>query len=145
MSTYQSNYAGTGVGKRFGPLNPGGVGGEYKTFGGNREMIFEVTAGETASSSFTVPIFGNFRIETIYYEVETAFAASSTANLSVNGGAGLTTPIPLSTTGPITNVALTGLANTAVIANSTVVFSVNANAIASATGKARVYVQYKSI
>lgn len=146
MSTYATNPAGLGVGKRYGPLNVGGIGGEFNSFGANREIVFEIRAGETAAGlGYTLMLPANYRVETIYLEVETAFAASSTANISIGGGAALTTPIPLSSTSAITTVALTGLANTSSLTAQNIVFSANANAIASTTGSARVYVQFKAI
>jgi len=146
MSTYAANPAGLGVGKRYGPLGVGGIGGEYVTSGANREIIFEITAGETqAGLGFTLPLPANYRVETIYFEVETAFAASSTCNVAIGGGAALTTPISLATAVAITSVALTGLTNTSALTTQNIVFSVNANGIASTTGKARVYVQFKAV
>lgn len=146
MSKYAANPAGLGVGKRYGPLGVGGTGGEYNAFGANREIIFEVTAGETqAGLGFTLPLPAGYRVETIYYEVETAFAASSTCNVAIGGGVALTTPIPLATLAAITSVALTGLTNTSATTANNIVFTVNANGIASTTGKARVYVQYKAV
>jgi len=146
MSNYATNPAGLGVGKRYGPLNVGGIGGEMNSFGANREIVFELRAGETAAGlGFTLALPANFRVETIYYEVESAFAASSTCNIAIGGGAALTTPIPLSSAAAITSVALTGLTNTSSTTAMNIVFTANANAIASTTGSARVYVQFKAI
>lgn len=146
MSTYVANPAGLGVGKRYGPLNRGGVVGVYRGEGSTREFIFELGAGEPASGRvMTIPMVANYVITNIWVEVEEAFAASSTANLSVNGGAGLTTPISLATAVPLTSVALTGLANTSGTTDITIVLTANANALASSTGKARVLVVWKAI
>lgn len=146
MSTYAANPAGLGVGKRYGPLNVGGIGGEMKSLGANREIVFELRAGETqAGLGYTLPLPANFRVEAIYVEVETAFAASSTCNVAIGGGAALTTPVALSSASAITTVALTGLANTSSTTAMNIVFTANANAIASTTGSARLYVQYKAI
>lgn len=143
MSNYSTNPAGLGVGKRYGSLSTGGIAGEYEKDGANREIIFEIKAGETQAITLPLPAF--YRVETIYYEVETAFAASSTTNMAIGGGVALTTPIPLSTQAAITSVALTGLTNTSGVAATTIVFTNNANTIASTTGSARIYVQYKAI
>ncbi len=143
MSTYVANPAGIGVGKRYGPLNRGGVTGVYRGEGSNREFIFELGAGEPLTGKpVTIPVVAGYVIAAIWVEVETAFAASSTANLSINGGAGLTTPIALSAPLPLTSVALTGLANTSGTTDVNIVLTGNANAIASATGKARVLVPW---
>lgn len=146
MSTYSADPAGLGVGKRYGPLNRGGVVGVYRGDGSTREFIFELGAGEPLTGKVvTIPLVANYLITAIYVEVETAFAASSTANLSINAGAGLTTPISLATAVPLTSVALTGLANTSGTGDVTITLTGNANAIASATGKARVLVAWKAI
>ncbi len=146
MSNWSANPAGLGVGKRYGPLGVGGVSGEYRGDGAVREIIYEITAGEvTNGQPLTRTLPANYLVDAIYVEVETAFAASSTANLSINGGAALTTPIALSSALPLTVVALTGLANTSGTTAVNIVLTGNANAIASTTGKARVLVRYKAV
>lgn len=146
MSNYSANPAGLGVGKRYGPLNKGGVSGVYKGEGPNRDIIFELTAGEIVNGvPFTVPLPANYLVQAIFLEVEQAFAASSTANISINGGAALTTPISLATQTALVSVALTGLANLSGTSSVNLVLTGNANAIASTTGNARILVQYKAI
>jgi hypothetical protein len=146
MSNYESDPAGLGVGKRYGPLNVGGVAGVYRNEGSVNEIIWELTAKEIVNGDpFTVPLPANYLVEALYLEVETAFAASSTANLSINGGAALTTPLALSTQAALASVALTGLANLSGTTAVNIVLTGNANAIASTTGKARVLVRYRAV
>ena len=145
MSTYESDPAGIGVGKRYGPLAVGGVAGELPNTGSQKELVFELAADEIFASGLTLNLPANYLIEALYLEVEEAFAASSTADLSVGGGAGLTTDFVLSTAAAVTSIALTGLGNQTGTSAANIVLTPNANAIASGTGKARVIVQYKSV
>lgn len=146
MSTYASNPAGLGVGKRYGPLLAGGVSGVYKGEGSEREIIWELAAKELPNGvPFTVALPANYLVESIYVEVETAFAASSTVNLAIGGGVALTTPISLATQAALASVALTGLTNLSATTASSIVLTANANALASTTGKARIVVRYKAV
>lgn len=146
MSTYVANPAGLGVGKRFGPLFAGGISGTYQGEGSQREIIVELAAFETPTGApLTVQVPDNYLVESIHLEVETAFAASSTINLSIKGGAALTTPMSLAAQSALVNVALTGLANQSSTTGGSIVFTPNANAIASTTGKARILLRYRAI
>lgn len=146
MSTYSSNPAGLGVGKRYGPIFAGGMSGAYRGEGSQREIIVELAAFETPTGApLTVQIPDNYLVESIHLEVETAFASSSTVNLSIKGGAGLSTPMSLATQAALASVTLTGLANLSSTTGGSIVFTPNANAIASTTGKARILLRYKAI
>ncbi len=146
MSTYETNPAGLGIGKRYGALNRGGVSGVYRGEGSNREFIFELGAKEPLTGKVvTLPVVAGYVVTAIWVEVEEAFAASSTVNLSINGGVALTTPISLATIVPLTSVALTGLTNLSGTTTVNIVLTGNANAIASGTGKARVLVAWKAV
>ncbi len=146
MSSYSSNPAGLGVGKRYGPLGKGGIAGHYKGEGSNREIVYELTAGEVVNGTpFTVPLPANYLVLAIFLEVEVAFAASSTANIAIGGGAALTTPLNLAVAAPLAAVVLTGLANLSSASALNLVLTGNANAIASTTGNARIVIQYKAI
>lgn len=148
MSTYEADPAGLGVGKRYGPLGVGGVAGDLPSTGSQKEIVFELIAGEIftgGGATLTVPLLPNYLVESLYLEVEEAFAASSVADLSIDGGAGLTTDFVLSAAAPIVSVVLTGLANVTGAGGVDIVCIPDSNAIASATGKARIVVQYKSV
>jgi hypothetical protein len=146
MSSYSSNPAGLGVGKRYGQLFAGGMSGHYRGDGAEREIIVEIAAFETPTGGpMTVAVPDNYLIDAIWLEVETAFAASSTINLSVKGGAALTTPMNLAVQAPLAVIALTGLANLSSTTGGNIVFTPNANAIASTVGKARILVRYRAV
>lgn len=141
---FVANPAGINVGKTYGPRSLGAVNGVVKTEGIENEVVFEVTSG-TKDAVYKVKLPAFYLVEGIYAEVETAFAASSTVDFSINGGAGLTTDVDLTVSG-LTSYVLTGLAN--VKGGSSAVdmtMTLNANALASTTGKARVIVKYKRV
>ena len=145
MSTYESDPAGIGVGKRYGPLAVGGVAGELPNTGSQKELVFELAADEIFASGLTLDLPANYLIEALYLEVEEAFAASSVADIVVSGGTGLTTDFVLSTAAALASVVTTGMNKLSGTAATTITLTPNANAIASGTGKARVIVQYKSV
>jgi hypothetical protein len=146
MSSYASNPAGLGVGKRYGPLLAGGVAGLYRGEGSEREVVVEIAAGETpVGAPLTIAVPDNYLVDALWVEVETAFAASSTINLAIKGGTALTTPIALSSAAPLAVVALTGLTNLSSATGGNIVFTPNANAIASTTGKARILLRYRAV
>lgn len=146
MSTYESDPAGLGTGKRYGKLNVGGVAGTYRGEGSQREIIYELAAGEIVNGApFTIPVPANYLVEAVYLEVEEAFAATSGANFSIDGGDPLTTELPLSSAIALTSVALTGLTKLSGVAAGNIVLTGDAASIASATGKARVVIQYKAV
>ena len=139
------NEAGLGVTNSYGPRPVGGLAGRQKTFGGEEEIIFEIIAGELVDSHFPVALPPFHLVEQIYVEVEEVFAASSTADLTIDGGAGLNTKIPLTTLGVATS-AIAGLANVKGGSTSVdIALTVHANTLASAIGKARVLVKYKNL
>lgn len=134
-----------GVYNNYGVREVGGVSGRQKTSGSEEELIFALKAGDTISDNYAVTLPKFHLVQEIYVEIEEAFAASSTFNLSIDGGTALTTPPPLTTLG-MASAAITGLANVkGVGTNVDIVITPNANAIASATGKARVLVKYKNM
>ena len=143
---YESNPAGLGVGKRYGPRKLGGVVGTYEYDGSLREVIFDLATGSPMSGTpFTIGLPAHYLIVDLAIEVETAFAASSTADLSIGGGAGLTTDFDLATAGALLTVVTTGLAQLSGTAAVNMVLTANATAIASTTGKARIVVRYRAV
>ncbi len=146
MSVYESNPAGLGVGQRYGARTVGGVNGSFVQNDSQRQVVFDLAANEPmAGVPMTAELRSGYLIEEIYLEVETAFAATSTANLSINGGAGLSTAISLVNVLPLTTIALTGLANLSATSTVNIVLTGSASAQASPTGKARVVVRYKEV
>jgi len=146
MSNYESDPAGLGVGQRYGRRTVGGVTGTFVMNDSQREIVFDLAADEPlAGVPMTIELPANYLVEALYIEVEEAFAATSSADLSINGGAGLTTDFDLATAGALLGVVLTGLANLSGTSAVNIVLTADAAAIASATGKARVIVQYKAV
>lgn len=146
MSTYESDPAGLGVGKRYGPLAVGGVAGELPSSGSQKELVFELAAGEIFASGLTLDLPANYLIEALYLEVETAFdSGTPDADIVVSGGAGLTTDFVLGSAAAMASVALTGMTLLSGTAATTITLTPDADAIASVTGAARVIVQYKSV
>ena len=63
MSTYESNPAGIGVGKRYGPLTVGGVAGELPNTGSQKELVWELAAGEMVTGvPMTLKLPANYLI-----------------------------------------------------------------------------------
>ena len=129
-----------GVYTNYGARPLGGSAGVQKTEGGSNEITFELMAGDLLNSGYAVPVPANYLVDSILLEVEAVFAASSTADLSIGGGAGLTTKLPLTVAG-LSSKVTTGLANL----SGSVTITANASAVASAAGKAKVVVGYKAI
>ena len=133
-------------GKRYGVRDIGGVNGSYVQTDSQREIIFDLEAGgPLAGTPMTFKLPANYLVEALYVEVEEAFAATSTCDLSINGGAGLTTDFDLATAGPLLGVVTAGLANLSGTSAVDIVLTSDAAAIASATGRARVVVQFKAV
>lgn len=132
--------AGLGVGKVYGAKALGGIDGDVYTSGMKGTKVFQLTA-ETIDDVYDTIINSDYLVTGLVLNVKEAFAASSTADLSIDGGAGLTTDLNLVTLG-VSSPALTGLANTSGSGPVEVVLTPNANALASATGDAELIVQY---
>jgi len=146
MSNYETNPAGLGIGQRYGRRDVGGVSGTFPFEGSQREAVFELKSGEPLTGlPMTVNLPANYLVEEVYLEVEEAFAASSTANISINGGVGLTTALVLSTAAALGQKAIAGLANLSGTAAVNIVLTGNAASVASATGQARVVVRFKAV
>lgn len=133
-------------GKRYGVRDVGGVNGSFVQNDSQRQVVFDLEAGgPLAGTPMTAKLPANYLIEKLYIEVEEAFAATSTCDLSVGGGAGLTTDFNLAIKGALLEVVTTGLAQLSGTAAVDMILTANAAAIASATGRARVIVQYKAV
>lgn len=140
---YLSDPAGLGVSKTQGEQSIGGSTGGLPTSGAVKQGVFEVTAG-TSDRPYSHKILNAHLVKALYLDVGEAFAASSTADLSIDGGAGLTTDLDLATAG-LSSPALTGLTKLAGDGPVDVVLTLDANAKASATGEAKVIVEYVSL
>ena len=146
MSNYEQNTSGIGVGKRYGERFVGGVTGETVNVGPEKEVTFELKAGEPLSGvPMTNRLPANYRVVSIEEVVLEAFAATSTYDLSIGGGAGMTVDGVLSAAHAIADKATTGLTNLSSTTSEDIVLTVNAAGIASATGRAKIVVKYKSV
>ena len=139
--SYQANPAGLGVGKTYGPRGLGAVEGQVKTSGMRKQVVFQVSADTSSEVYISKVIQDGYLVDKIILDVEDAFASSSTANLSIDGGDGLTTAFNLASAG-ISAPALTGLTKTAGSGPVDIILTLNANAKASAAGKAKIVVEY---
>lgn len=138
---YESNPAGLGVGKEYGAKSLGGIRGEVYTSGMEKTLSFQVNS-DTADALYEAVINCDYLIKEIVLNVKEAFAASSTADFSIDGGAGLTTDLDLATAGISSITTLTGLANTSGSGPVDIALSLSAQALASASGDAEITVKY---
>ena len=149
--SYVSDPAGIGVGENFGPRNIGGTVGKMASGGGpERDLFYHVTA-ETIDYPTSIDIIEDYYVLTnMLVEVTEAFAANSTVDISLDSGAGLTSPVDLATLG-VTDIGAAALAADTTLANVSGTGSIPAalvldsNATASATGDVRVVLTYKRI
>lgn len=141
---YEADYAGFGVGKTWGVKAIGGVAGSVRTAGKEAQLTFEFQH-DTVDQPYSVPILQDYLITELTLYVEEAFGAGATADISVDGGAGLTTDLDLNTVG-VSKPALTGLANTSGTGPATVTLDLSdTETQAASTGRATLVVTYERI
>lgn len=141
---YEADYAGIGVGKTWGVKAIGGVAGSVRTAGKEAQLTFEFQH-DTVDQPYSVEILQDYLITELTLYVEEAFGAGATADISVDGGAGLTTDLDLNTTG-VSKPALTGLANTSGSGPATVTLDLSdTETQAASTGRATLVVTYERI
>jgi hypothetical protein len=139
--SYEADPAGLGVGKSYGPREVGGIDGEVALKDMEGYKSFQVTAG-TSDDTYETTILQNYLVKSIVLNVKEAYAASSTADFSIDGGAGLTTDLDLATEGVTEITDLTGLANTSGSGPVDLALTLDANAKGSATGDVEITVKY---
>jgi len=106
--SYETDPAGLGVGKRYGPLHLGGMQGAMRGAGAYREAIFEVTFEELAASAaqvIKIPPYS--RIVQVIVEVTEVFGTGDTFDIEMDGNDITTAVIPVSALGSLAP-ALTG-------------------------------------
>lgn len=135
-----------GVLKRFGPLGLGGEAGAIRSNDSEVSCVFEIKAGEGAASntnSITIPVYS--RVIKCYMVVSEVYATSSTIDVQLGGNSILSggTALDLTALGNTDN-ALHATAANILTAGSTEALKVvlNANALASTTGKGKIVVVY---
>lgn len=131
------------VGKHYGEQDTGGSSGVLKTYGYEKEVEYRITS-TTADLPLENTILGDYLIVGLTLNVKTAFDATSTADISIDGGAGLTTELDLATAG-LTEPATTGLANTNGSGPVVIKVTADAAAIGSDAGEATLVVKYKNV
>lgn len=116
---YETNPAGIGVDQHYG-VEKTGVTGVHNTLGKEVEVVFEITP-TNLDHPFTHTLPAGYEITNVTLDVEDVYTAG-TADLAIDGGAGLTTDMDL-TAASFGTVDLTGLANTSGTAAVDVVLS----------------------
>jgi hypothetical protein len=148
MSNYESDPAGLGVGKRYGTLDLGGMSGKVGTYGNDEEAIFEISAEESAVP-LSIKLPSEALVTGAYLEVEEVFAATSGVTFQIGSGG-----TPITTEGNLTVLGLSTLATTGLSPDDTngvgalgedLIATLDAAALASATGFARLRVDYTRI
>ncbi len=98
--SYESNPGGLGVGKRYGPLNLGGVIGKLSTFGRTDEVTFFVTTEELSSDAAqTISVPAYSEVVGVWVQVDDAFGALDTLSITLGGNAITAAAIPVSAAG----------------------------------------------
>lgn len=146
---YESDPSGIGVAQEYGPRDIGDVNGAYKNYGTDQEKVFEFTSktsegATTAIKRYAANLPANYRVDGIELVVTEVFASSSTVDIEVGAGASLTTNPILTALGRVT-VSLAGLGNVTSTDSEEVVMILNSNAIASATGHAKLVLKYSIV
>lgn len=105
---YESDPAGLGVGKRYGPLHLGGVQGAQKTYGAINEAVFEISFEElSASAAQAVSLPPYAEVLEVHAEVKEVFGTGDTLDVTLNGTSVLgATKVDCATLGPQGPVAL---------------------------------------
>ena len=112
MSNYESDPAGLGVGKRYGPLKLGGVQGALKTYGNESVAVFEISFEElSASAAQVIKLPPYAQVTEVTAEVKEVFGTGDTLDVTLDGTTVLgVTKIDCATLGPQTQ-ALSGTAS----------------------------------
>lgn len=146
MSSYESDPAGLGVGKRYGARGIGGTVGEFPQTGSMREIVFELVGGEPVdAATLTATLPANYLIDDIIYEVETIFAGTTPGFTVTIGGGTASTENALGVAIAATSYTAGSITNLSNVASKDVVLTLDAAGLASATGKATVVVKYSVI
>jgi hypothetical protein len=146
MSTYESDPAGLGIGKRYGDRGIGGTVGEFIQDGALREVVFELQGGEPVdAATLTTTLPAGYLIDSIVYEVETIFAGTTPGFTVTIGGGTASTENALGVAIPATAYTAGSITNLSSVTAKDLVLTLDAAGLASATGKATVVVAYKVV
>jgi hypothetical protein len=146
MSTYESNPAGLGVGKRYGAKGIGGTVGEYAHNDSSRELIFEIKAGEPLdAATLTKSLPAGYLVNDVKYEVTEVFLGTTPGFTCAIGGGTASTEDQLAALAPAASWTVGSATNLSSTTAKDFVVTLDAAALASATGKATIVVQYSVI
>jgi hypothetical protein len=140
MSTYETDPAGLGVGKRYGPLSLGGSGGVTCGANGEFRYVVEVSAEEIAANpSVELRIPASYGVITdVRLEVEEAFPATDDIDVEYNSVSILSAAMAADTVGVVTGAL--AVSPTVVAADTPITIDVSGIAANPATGFAKVWV-----
>lgn len=146
--TYESDPAGLGVGKRYGPLHLGGMEGKRKTYGDTDEYVFDLTTEEIDASgaqSFSVPPYSE--VVAIWYKVDDAFGTGDVIDITLGGNSILSggTPVSVATAGIFDPALHATAANIQTGATAEALTIDTSGVDDGAVGSARVTVQIKQL
>lgn len=97
---YESDPAGLGVGKRYGPLHLGGSNGKKGTGGSDDEAVFFVTTEElTADDAQAISVPPYSEVVSVWYKVDDAFGTGDTFDIDLGGNSILAAAAPVSAAG----------------------------------------------
>ena len=146
--TYVTDPAGLGVGKRYGPLNLGGVQGAKKGYGSDNEAIFEITFDELdASGAQVIKVPPYSKVVDITVTVSEVFGTGDVLDITMAGEVVTEAPVSVAALG-ILKPALQSTDVTHLVNNTTsaVDLTLDVSAIDAGTpetGKAKVVVTYE--
>jgi len=146
--SYETDPAGLGVGKRYGPLGLGGMQGAMRGADGVTTAVFEITFDEldaSAAQAITVPPYS--RIIATYVEVEEVFGTGDTFAPELNGTLITSAVIPVSALGNlvVANSVTDADLTTGATAETLLMDVALIDAGTPLTGKAKCIVQYVAI
>lgn len=148
--TYSSDPAGLGVGKRYGPLNLGGMQGAKKSYGSENEAIFEITFNELdASGAQVIKVPAYSKVVDVTVTVSEVFGTGDVLDITLAGEVITEAPVSVAALG-ILKPALQSTDATHLVNNTTsaVDLTLDVSAIDAGTpltGKAKVSVVYEKL
>jgi hypothetical protein len=148
--SYESNPAGLGVGKRYGPLHTGGMQGAKRTAGSENEATFEISFDELdASAAQVIKVPPYSQIVDVTVTVSEVFGTGDVLDITMAGEVITEAPVSVAALG-ILKPALQSTDVTHLVNNTTsavdLVLDVSAiDAGTPETGKAKVVVVYEKL
>ena len=145
---YESDPAGLGVGKRYGPLHLGGMQGSKKGYGDEVTSTIEISFEELdASAAQVIKLPPYAKVTSCYVVVEEVFGTGDTLDVKLNGTSILSAAIAVSALGVVEGSLAVAAADYTVgaTAEDLVVDTTLIDAGTPETGMAKVVVNYKAV